>query len=172
MCCLAITDSIAGTVSWLKENGLPDLIPDGHRTGRWTKLRDLFRVDVRCPVIFTTAYDEFALKAFKVNSVDYLLKPVKPEELRTAWKNSLASPKSDLGRRDQQNIGKLIETLVAQQQGTQYRERFLVRSGQRLMPVSSDAIAYFFTEDKLVFLRTCDNRKFVLDYTSTNSNTS
>ena len=101
-----------------------------------------------------------------MNSVDYLLKPVKPEELRTALEKFRSLRQSQISEgATQQNIGKLIETLVAQQQGTQYRERFLVRSGQRLMPVSSDAIAYFFTEDKLVFLRTCDNRKFVLDYT-------
>lgn len=166
MCCLAITDSIAGTVSWLKENGLPDLILMDIELADGQSFEIFSRVDVRCPVIFTTAYDEFALKAFKVNSVDYLLKPVKPEELRTALEKFRSLRQSQISEgATQQNIGKLIETLVAQQQGTQYRERFLVRSGQRLMPVSSDAIAYFFTEDKLVFLRTCDNRKFVLDYT-------
>jgi two-component system LytT family response regulator len=166
LCCLAITDSIASTVAWLKGNAMPDLILMDIELADGQSFEIFSRVDVRCPVIFTTAYDEFALKAFKVNSVDYLLKPVKHDELRAAFEKFRYLRSSQSAETvAQPKIGKLIESLVAQQQGTQFRERFLVRSGQRLMPLSADAIAYFFTEDKLVFLRTCDNRKFVLDYT-------
>jgi len=89
MCCLAITDSIAGTVSWLKENGLPDLILMDIELADGQSFEIFSRVDVRCPVIFTTAYDEFALKAFKVNSVDYLLKPVEGAELSRAIERAM-----------------------------------------------------------------------------------
>lgn len=164
--CVGVTDSIESTVTWLKTNGCPGLILMDIELADGQSFEIFSRIDIRCPVIFTTAYDEYALKAFKVNSIDYLLKPVKPEELRTAL-DKLNRLREDMpsSQQEPQNMDKLIESLVSRQPGDRYRERFLVKSGQRLMPLSAEYIAYFFTEDKIVFLRTRDNHKFALDFT-------
>ena len=170
MCCIGMTDSIEGSVEWLKRNGCPDLIFMDIELADGQSFEIFSRVDVQCPVIFTTAYDEFALKAFKVNSIDYLLKPIKPEELKVAldkFKNLRKQSVSEDTKSgtQQQSIERLVETLVAQQHGEKYRNRFLVKSGQRLMPIGSESISYFFTEDKIVFMRTKENNKFAMDYT-------
>jgi DNA-binding LytR/AlgR family response regulator len=170
LCCIGITDSIESTVEWLKKNGCPDLIFMDIELADGQSFEIFSRIEIKCPVIFTTAYDEFALKAFKVNSIDYLLKPIKPEELKAAldkFNNLRNQPvrESAENKSQQQSIERLVETLVAQQHGEKYRSRFLVKSGQRLMPIGSEAISYFFTEDKIVFMRTRDNNKFAMDYT-------
>ena len=170
MCCIGITDCIESTVEWLKKNGCPDLIFMDIELADGQSFEIFSRIDIKCPVIFTTAYDEFALKAFKVNSIDYLLKPIKAEELKAAlekFKNLRVQPgsgKTDSGSQ-QHSIEKLVETLVAQQNSEKYRSRFLVKSGQRHMPIGAEHISYFFTEDKIVFIRTKDNHKFAMDYT-------
>lgn len=170
MCCIGMTDSFESSVEWLKQNGCPDLIFMDIELADGQSFEIFSRIDVKCPVIFTTAYDEFALKAFKVNSIDYLLKPIKPEELKASLDKfkTLRTQSKGAGigsGLQQQSIEKLVETLVAQQHGERYRNRFLVKSGQRLMPIAAEFISYFFTEDKIVFMRTKDNHKFAMDYT-------
>ena len=116
-------------------------------------------------VIFTTAYDEFALKAFKVNSIDYLLKPIKKEELESAinkWK--AVYTKKDVIENQKTNIEKLIENLITKQSEEKYRNRFLVKSGQKLIPVGTDEIAYFYTEEKVVFIKTKNDNRFMVDF--------
>jgi DNA-binding LytR/AlgR family response regulator len=121
-------------------------------------------VDIKCPVIFTTAYDEFALKEFKVNSVDYLLKPIKKDELESAinkWRLFTASSWS--GEENTSNIKELIENLISGQTKG-YKSKFLIKSGHRLVPISTDEIAYFYTEEKVVFIRTTNNARYMTDY--------
>ncbi len=120
------------------------------------------QVEVKCPVIFTTAYDEFALKAFKVNSLDYLLKPIDKDELKSAFEKFK-------NFRPQQNELELnIKNLLANIQMPQvevYKDRFLVKSGQKLMSIADKDIAYFLSQDKLTYLVTYIGNKFVVDYT-------
>lgn len=163
MCCIGMTDSIESSVEWLKRNGCPDLIFMDIELADGQSFEIFSRVDVQCPVIFTTAYDEFALKAFKVNSIDYLLKPIKPEELKVALdkfknlrKQSVAEDKKS--GTQQQSIERLVETLVAQQHGEKYRNRFLVKSGQRLMPIGSESISYFLPKIRLCL---CGQRRII-----------
>jgi DNA-binding LytR/AlgR family response regulator len=115
---------------------------------------------VKCPVIFTTAYDEFALKAFKVNSIDYLLKPIDKEELKAAFQKLKSIQKSA------NNVDALKEMLAqisAPKNG--FKERFLVKLGERLISVPAHDIAYFLSKDKLTYLITKNNNKYVVDYT-------
>ena len=125
------------------------------------------RVAIKSPVIFTTSYDEYALKAFKVNSVDYLLKPIQQEDLAAAldklgkmkemYKTNPAS--ADV------SIDSLVKELQQKLQPKDYRKRFLVKHAQKLVSVEVDEIAYFFSDGRLNFFKTYDNKKFVVDYT-------
>ncbi|MBR7723093.1 LytR/AlgR family response regulator transcription factor [Hymenobacter properus] len=122
---------------------------------------------VRCPVIFTTAYDQYALQAFKVNSVDYLLKPIDEEELQTALRKLRERlPAAPAPAFDPALLAQLVQQM---QQGAppaaSYKTQFVVRVGEHLKVVPLDQIAYFFSLEKATFLQTTEGRKFVVDYT-------
>jgi DNA-binding LytR/AlgR family response regulator len=152
-------DSVETAIEWCNNNPLPDLafmdiqLADGLSF-------DIFEaVPVKCPVIFTTAYDEYAIKAFKVNSIDYLLKPIDKDELAKAldkFDELIQQPNAG-----PINISELVKSFGADK----FKSRFLVKQGQRLIPVGTDEIAYFFAEDKVVFMVTHAGNKYVVDYT-------
>jgi len=120
------------------------------------------RLDIRTPVIFTTAYDKYALRAFKVNSVDYLLKPIDPEELTAAL--------DKLHRQQQQatpqfDAALLTRMLQQAQPAREYKTRFVVRVGEHLKSIPVEQIAYFASLEKVTLLHTREGRRFVVDYT-------
>lgn len=122
---------------------------------------DIFdQVEINAPVIFTTAYDEFALKAFKVNSVDYLLKPLKKDELAQAI-NKLQTLEENIwsGR-----YNALIQDLKSDEQPT-LKNRFLISFGNKLKTIKTEDIAYFFAKDKAVYLGTFNGREYPVDDT-------
>jgi two-component system, LytTR family, response regulator LytT len=157
----AVTQSVEDTMEWLQNNPAPDLLlmdielADGRSF-------DVFKsVAITSPVIFTTAYDEYALKAFKVNSIDYLLKPILAEELRAAlqkYKNTLrpSSLPADL-----QHLLSEIQNL---KNPAEYRTRFLVKQGKKMVSIAIEEIAYIFSEKHFCYLRTNDNQKYLIDY--------
>jgi two-component system response regulator LytT len=160
-------DSIKSTVSWLENNPSPDLILMDVELADGQSFEIFNHIKVKSPVIFITSYDEYALKAFKVNSVDYLLKPVQKEDLEAAINkfkemkklySEEAEAKSDV---DLELLMKKLQNL----QSKEYRKRFLVKHGQKLVSVEVGEIAYFFSDGRLNFFKTTDNRKFVVDYT-------
>jgi two-component system response regulator LytT len=153
-----ITHSIRDTVQWLHSNAKPDLIlmdielADGQSF-------DIFQsVKVTSPVIFTTAYDEYAIKAFKVNSIDYLLKPIKEEELAAAIQKFKTLNKTAT------DIDALLNNIKSIA-STKFRNRFLVKTGQKLISVDMDDVAYIFSDKGLSFIRTKQNQKYIIDYT-------
>ncbi len=160
-------DSISSTVNWLQQNTAPDLILMDIELADGQSFEVFNQVQVKSPVIFITSYDEYALKAFKVNSVDYLLKPVQKEDLEVAlnkyrdlkkmYKTDSASP--------QIMIDDLVKELQHKLQTKEFRKRFLVKHGQKLVSVEIDDIAYFFSDGRLNFFKTTDNKKYVVDYT-------
>jgi two-component system, LytTR family, response regulator LytT len=159
------TNSIESTVQWLQEHDAPDLILMDIELADGQCFEIFNRVPVQSPVIFTTAYDEYTLRAFKVNSVDYLLKPIKETELRAAitkWK-TLHAEKTAAGTAVQ--LDKLLTELKKTALTSDYRDRFLVKQGQKMLSVLTADIAYFCAKNTLTFLVTKAKQKFVVDYT-------
>ena len=154
-------DTVEGAITWLRANKMPDLIfMDIHLAdGISFEIFDKVRVDA--PVIFTTAYDNYAIQAFKVNSVDYLLKPVNKEALSNAilkFRNSAsiqadASPGID--------YPKLAGMISGKQQPRQ--TRILVRFGQKLKSIQIKDVACFYTDDKTVYLHTFGDDRYPVD---------
>ena len=165
---VGITDSIKTTVEWINENPAPDLILMDIELSDGQSFEIFSRVTLKSAVVFTTSYDEFALKAFKVNSIDYLLKPIQKEDLQAALQkykqmkslyNKPETPAPDL------NMESLVKELRQKLQPKEYRKRFLVKNAQKLVSIEVDDIAYFFSDGRLNFFKTTDNKKFVVDYT-------
>jgi len=160
-------DSIKSTVTWLQNNPSPDLILMDIELADGQSFEIFNQVQVKSPVIFVTSYDEYALKAFKVNSVDYLLKPVQKEDLHAAlgkyrdMKKMYASEPAAAPI----SIEVLVKELQQKLQTKEFRKRFLVKHGQKLVSVEVDDIAYFFSDGRLNFFKTFDNKKYVVDYT-------
>ena len=166
---LDILDSVEAAVAWFNRHDPPDLLLADIELVDGQSFEVFEQVEVRCPVIFTTAYDEYALRAFRVNSVDYLLKPIdeaslgrsltKFRDLRRLY--GQPSPLIDW----RELVATLRTTPPAELNKPTFTERFLLKQGARLIPVEVNEIAYFYTEDRLTFVRTWDNRSLVLDYT-------
>ncbi|MDX1476334.1 MAG: LytTR family DNA-binding domain-containing protein [Saprospiraceae bacterium] len=151
-----ILDSIEAAIEWFSKHDLPDvLLLDIHLAdGSSFKIFD--HVEVTCPVIFVTAYDEYAVQAFRVNAIDYLMKPIKKVELEQA----LSRVRSAAPR---QSFDELIDQL--RQSGVIPREnRVLVRIGQNIKLVDLNAAAYFYTEDKITFAVMPDAKRYPVEY--------
>jgi DNA-binding LytR/AlgR family response regulator len=164
---VAVTDSILSTVNWLEENQAPDLILMDIELSDGQSFEIFNQTTIKSPVIFTTSYDEYALKAFKVNSIDYLLKPIQKEDLEAALQKlkqmkdlyKQEDPRTDV------TIDSLVKELQQKLQPKEFRKRFLVKHAQKLVSIEVDEIAYFFSDGRLNFFKTYDNKKFVVDYT-------
>lgn len=159
----AITHSVEESVQLLQQQPAPDLILMDVELADGQSFEIFQQVPVTAPVIFTTAYDEFALKAFKLNSIDYLLKPINKEELKTAiYKFRSTQYQSGIAENVELLFGEIQKL---QQQASGYRERFLVKQGTKMVSVDVTAIAYFFSEGGFSHLRTVQEQKFIVDYT-------
>jgi len=156
-----VTDSIQATVDWLRAHTPPDLIFMDVELADGQSFEVFNRIEVNSPVIFVTSYDEFALKAFKVNSVDYLLKPIQKDELEAALQKF---KKSRASNTPLSNIEGLLNELQSKLQPREYRTRFLVKHAQKLISVEVKDIAYFYSDGRMNFFKTFDNRRFVVDY--------
>jgi len=159
---LGTADSIESSVELIKLHPNADLALMDIELADGQSFEIFNRVQLKCPVVFTTAYDEFALKAFKVNSLDYLLKPIDKVELKKAFEKfrSFRPEQNDL----EMNIKNLLANIQIPQVES-FKDRFLVKSGQKLLSVSENEIAYFLSQDKLTYLLTQSGNKYVVDYT-------
>ena len=163
---VGVTDSIFATVDWLQNNPSPDLILMDIELSDGQSFEIFSRIPVKSAVVFTTSYDEYALKAFKVNSIDYLLKPIQKEDLEAALNKYKKMKTMYAGNgHNELNMDALVKELQHKLQPKEFRKRFLVKHGQKLVSIEIDEIAYFFSDGRLNFFKTYDNRKFVVDYT-------
>lgn len=164
-----VTASIEDTVEWFESRRAagqaePDLIFLDIELADGQSFEIFERTPVRSTVIFTTSYDEYALQAFKINSIDYLLKPVQRDELQRSLQKyeDLRGPSTP--ETAALNIDKLLQQLQ-KQAPREYRQRFLVRQGQRMLSVETGDIAYFYTDERYSFFATHAGQKFLVDYT-------
>jgi DNA-binding LytR/AlgR family response regulator len=159
-----VCDTVKSTVRWVEKNGLPDLaffdiqLGDGLSFGIFEKLT------FTCPVIFTTAFDEYAIQAFKVNSIDYLLKPLQRNEMERALiKFEQQNSKSGMVFKPE-----MIEMLKKSINSNQYKKRFLIKIGNRLKAVNTADILYFYSLEKTTFAKTRDGKHYLIDQTLEN----
>ncbi|WP_194775153.1 LytR/AlgR family response regulator transcription factor [Pararhodonellum marinum] len=151
-------DSITSAVEWLESHPAPDLIFCDIQLADGLSFRIFEKVKIASPIIFTTAFDQYAIKAFKVNAVDYLLKPIDPEELAKAiekFQNMSLKSNLDLDQ---------IKALLQPQQ-REFKSRFMVKIGEKIHSVMTSETAYFYSEERITFLQTTEGKKYILDYT-------
>jgi DNA-binding LytR/AlgR family response regulator len=158
---VAKIDSVKKSVQWLKNNPAPDLLLMDIQLADGISFQIFEQIEVKSPVIFTTAYDAYALKAFKVNSIDYILKPVDKTELENALNKLKFVSRTDADTQQLlTNIGEAVQMLMKK-----YKTRFVIKVGEHLKTVEVDGILYFSSQDKATFCITTDNRNFILDHT-------
>ncbi len=155
---LAKLESIEESVEWFQENEAPDLIFCDIHLSDGSSFEIFKQVEIKSPVIFTTAFNEYAIEAFKVNSVDYLLKPIKKEELENAIRKYEDLKQSSLSE-ELQNIQNLISGK------SEKKSRFMVKSGQVIKTIPSKEVAYFLAEEGVVLLVTFEGHRYVINYT-------
>jgi DNA-binding LytR/AlgR family response regulator len=151
-----IIESVEAATNWLLDHPHPELIFMDVQLEDGICFEIFENCDIKTPVIFTTAYDEYSLKAFKVNSVDYLLKPVKPDELRYAMEKfrTVHGQHTDITK-----IGSLIDQLPSTR-----KERFLIRIGEHYRSVQISGIHCFFIKERCNFIHTGDGKTYAIDY--------
>ncbi|MEK6477736.1 LytTR family DNA-binding domain-containing protein [Catalinimonas sp. 4WD22] len=159
-----VLDSVETALKWFDQNPAPDLILSDIQLSDGLSFEIYENTIVKAPIVFTTSYDEYAIKAFKVKSIDYLLKPIKLTELSQAIEK-YKQLKHEFS--DTEHVHKLEQLLDSlNHSGKQgYKKRFLVKKGEQILPISDEDIAYFRTEHEIVFLFTREGKKYVVDYT-------
>ena len=150
--------SIASSVKWLKENPAPDLIFMDIHLSDGDSFQIFNEQEVTSPVVFVTAYDQYALEAFKVNSIDYLLKPVKKEDLLRALEKF-----KQRGASNMQQMMDLLKQMNITPSKKETQKRIVIRYGDTIKMVEIAEVAYFYTEDKINFLCTKDNVRYPID---------
>ncbi|MCI5055826.1 MAG: LytTR family DNA-binding domain-containing protein [Flavobacteriales bacterium] len=157
---LAILDSVKSSKEWLAQNPSPELIfLDIHLAdGRSTEV--FGDIPMQVPVIFTTAYDSYAIRAFELNSIDYLMKPIEVEAIKSAirkleqLKTTGAHMKRDLADR----LDELLNM-------SRYKDRFLLKSGEKFFSIKVEEIALFYSEDGYSFILSANGKKLIYDAT-------
>lgn len=150
--------SIDEAVPWFRENEHPELIFLDIQLSDGLSFEIFEHVDIKNAVIFTTAYDEYALKAFKLNSIDYLLKPIDEDELREALDKFSRSRQPSTTSVDLDHLKSLLNISPAQ-----YKKRFTIQVGQHLKLINVDDICCFFSENKATYLHTCEGRSYLME---------
>ncbi|WP_200979546.1 LytTR family DNA-binding domain-containing protein [Echinicola sp. 20G] len=158
---LANLTSVQETVDWLREKPSPDLIMMDIRIDDGLCFEIFQQVEVSSPVIFTTAYDQYAIKAFEVHSIDYLLKPIQYEKLVQSLEK-LKRLQSGFQREPKElKVDQILSAI--QENKTAYKSRFLVKAGTKIKSIKTEQIAYIYTERKLNLLVTDKGDKYPLD---------
>jgi two-component system, LytTR family, response regulator LytT len=158
--------SVEESVNWFSNNEHPDLIFLDIQLSDGLSFEIFEKVDIKSAIIFTTAYDEYALKAFKLNSIDYLLKPIDEDDLDVAvTKFKMRLPKIESETKNLQLDFEQIRQMLSNPFGKSFKKRFTVKIGQHLKVITTDEIECFFSENKGTYIHTFDNRNYLIDST-------
>lgn len=160
---LAVLDSVQSAVEWIKNNPAPDLAFFDIKLADGNSFEIFKHVEIAFPIIFTTAYDQYAIQAFKVNSIDYLLKPIRQQDLEAALKkfHELYDDKRTINA---EQLSKLIRDLgLAERKKT--KRTFLIHYQDRLLPIPVAEFAYFYIQHGIVYGVTFNRQKYVIEDT-------
>ncbi len=146
---LAILNSVDSCIDWLSKNEHPDLILSDIHLADGLCFNIFSKAEVDCPIIFTTAYEKYAIQAFEVNSIDYLLKPVESERLKLALEKYDSLNDSQLNQRKQlfEEFKKMLSS-----ETKEYKSRFLCKIGNKIKSIPINKIRYFYSKDKMSFI--------------------
>ena len=150
-------ESVKDSVKWFSENDFPELIFMDIELADGSSFNIFKEIKIKAPIIFTTAFNQYAIDAFQVNSIDYLLKPIKKEDLE----KSLLKFHSLQAKKDTLDYAMLLKNLVTKD----YQKRIVVRYSDVIKTVEIENIAYFYTEEKYTYLYTFDSQRYPIDYT-------
>lgn len=156
---VAVLPSVLLGKQWFAENSLPELIFSDIRLSDGISFELFESRDIRCPIIFTTAYDEYAIRAFKLNSIDYLLKPIDKKELMSALAKYKSLSIGDV-------VNEQLKSMLSKWKDTsekKYKERFLTLHRNALVPVAAEEIL-FFRKDELIHLHTIGGEKYISEH--------
>jgi DNA-binding LytR/AlgR family response regulator len=157
---LSVLESIRETVNWFEKNPQPEIVFMDIHLSDGSAFEIFKKTKITCPIIFTTAYDEYALKAFKVNSIDYLLKPIEVNDVRDALKKLEEISASGAM---QTSLNSLISTFF---KGSKYKKHFLIPiKGDKLLPFQTSDLACFFVDSGTIKVITFEGRSFSIDFT-------
>jgi len=151
-------DTVESAVKWFKSNPHPDLIMLDIQLGDGNSFEIFKKVKVESYIIFTTAYDEYAIKAFELNSIDYLLKPVDEKSLS----HSLDKFRKFRSHNISSNIDNLLD--VIEKRDFRFKRRFMVTISGKIKIIETGNIAFFYSKDKNSFLCTTEKRHYPVDY--------
>lgn len=152
-------DSVKKSVQWFNSNSQPDLVFMDIQLADGLSFEIFEQTIVSCPIIFTTAFNEYALKAFKVNSIDYLLKPIDFDELKTAIDKYKEVQRVSKPAQYQMVMDNVMSMLM-----DNYKQRFVIKVGEHIKSIAVDDILYFYSLEKATFLHTANDHNYVIDY--------
>lgn len=152
-----VIESVEEGIKWFTSHPSPDLIFSDIQLADGISFDIYEQVHLKTPIIFTTAFDEYAIRAFKHNSVDYLLKPIDEDSLRFSIEKF-----QNQQLMQQERLNELIQQQVFMPKA--YRKSFLVKFRDKLLPIKTEEFAYFFIDNGLVYGQLCDGRKLVIDF--------
>lgn len=154
--------SVEESINWFNANTHPDLIFLDIQLSDGLSFEIFETIDIKSAVIFTTAYDEYALRAFKLNSIDYLLKPIDEDDLEIAVNKfkarNTSAPNLSLDF-------EMIKKMLVNPMDRNFKKRFTIKMGQQLKMINIEEVECFFSENKGTYLHTFDNRDYLLDIT-------
>ena len=146
------TESVTQTVHWLQTNPPPELIFMDIHLSDGSAFNIFDKIELETPIIFTTAYDRYAIEAFKVNSIDYLLKPIKVEDIRHAL--------DKYGKLNRQDLARYLSQLASLVPVSKYKDKLLIPYKDKLLPVRLDEVSCFYTSDKNTFVYLKDGSRY------------
>ena len=158
MCIVAKLESVRESVEFLRKNRDISLIFSDIQLGDGLSFEIFEKTELTCPIIFTTAYDQYAIKAFKANGIDYLLKPVKSDDLKKAILNF-----KQFSRPAAINDITAIANLLLERK-SEYKSRFMIKVGEKIKLIPIEDIPAFYSMEKATFLFTSKQRNYVIDY--------